>query len=212
MKLALLGAPGAGKGTLATAICKYFEIPHISTGDMLRAGAKSSTGLEAAMASGGLVDDDLIMRLVGDRVATDECRDGFLLDGIPRTLAQAQGLSASGVRLDYVLEIRIDSELIVERMSGRRTHLVSGRTYHVTLNPPKVAGKDDVTGEPLVQRPDDVEAIVRRRLDVYQAQTRPLVDYYRALDDDGAGTRFVSIDGSGAVVDVAARALRALSR
>ena len=182
MKLILLGAPGAGKGTQATFICQKYGIPQISTGDMLRAAVKAGTPLglqaDAVMKSGGLVSDDLIINLVKERIGQSDCANGFLFDGFPRTIPQADAMKAAGVKLDYVLEIDVPFEAIIERMSGRRSHPASGRTYHVKFNPPKVAGVDDVTGEPLVQRPDDQEETVKKRLDVYSAQTRPLVDYY----------------------------------
>ena len=182
MRLILLGAPGAGKGTQATFICQKYGIPQISTGDMLRAAVKAGTPLglqaKAVMESGGLVSDDLIINLVKERIAQPDCAQGFLFDGFPRTIPQADAMKAAGVKLDYVLEIDVPFEAIIERMSGRRSHPASGRTYHVKFNPPKVHGKDDVTGEPLVQREDDKEETVKKRLDVYSAQTRPLVDYY----------------------------------
>jgi adenylate kinase len=184
MRLILLGAPGAGKGTQATFICQKYGIPQISTGDMLRAAVKAGTPLGLAakkvMDSGGLVSDDIIIGLVKERIAQPDCAKGFLFDGFPRTIPQADAMKAAGVKLDVVLEIDVPDAAIIERMSGRRVHLASGRTYHVKFNPPKVAGKDDVTGEPLIQRDDDKEETVRKRLDVYQSQTRPLVDYYAA--------------------------------
>src|SRR5450759_2718347 len=174
MKLILLGAPGAGKGTQATFICRKYKIPQISTGDMLRAAVKAGTalGIEAkkVMDSGGLVSDKLIINLVKERIAEADCAKGFLFDGFPRTIPQADAMKAAGVKLDYVLEIDVPFEAIIERMSGRRLHAASGRTYHVKFNPPKVAGVDDVTGEPLVQRADDQEETVKKRLDVYSAQ------------------------------------------
>ena len=180
MRLILLGAPGAGKGTHATCICQKYGIPQISTGDMLRAAVKAGTplGVEAKkiMDSGGLVSDDLIINLVKERIAQADCADGFLFDGFPRTLPQADAMRAADVKLDYVLEIDVPFEAIIERMSGRRSHAASGRTYHVSFNPPQVAGLDDVTGEALIQRADDQEEPVKKRLDVYSAQTRPLVD------------------------------------
>ena len=182
MRLILLGAPGAGKGTQATFICQKYGIPQISTGDMLRAAVKAGTplGIEAkkVMDAGGLVSDDLIINLVKERIAQDDCAKGFLFDGFPRTIPQADAMKAAGVKLDYVLEIDVPFDAIIERMSGRRAHVASGRTYHVKFNPPKVEGKDDVTGEALIQRDDDKEETVKKRLDVYSAQTRPLVDYY----------------------------------
>ena len=182
MRLILLGAPGAGKGTQASYICQKYGIPQISTGDMLRAAVKAGTplGLEAkaVMESGGLVSDNLIINLVKERIAQPDCAQGFLFDGFPRTIPQADAMKAAGVKLDYVLEIDVPFEAIIERMSGRRSHPASGRTYHVKFNPPKTEGVDDVTGEPLVQREDDKEETVKKRLDVYSSQTRPLVDYY----------------------------------
>lgn len=183
MRLILLGAPGAGKGTQAAFICQKFGIPQISTGDMLRAAVKAGTplGLEAksVMEAGQLVSDDLIINLVKERIAQPDCVNGFLFDGFPRTIAQADALKDAGVKLDHVLEIDVPFDAIIERISGRRSHPASGRTYHVKFNPPKVEGKDDITGEPLVQRDDDKEETVKKRLEVYSRQTRPLVDYYR---------------------------------
>ncbi|MBQ1657338.1 MAG: adenylate kinase [Rhodocyclaceae bacterium] len=216
MKLILLGAPGAGKGTQAATICEKYGIPQISTGDMLRAAVKAGTplGLQAkdVMASGGLVSDDLIIALVKERIAAADCVNGFLFDGFPRTIAQAQAMRDAGVKIDYVLEIEVPFEDIVERMSGRRSHPASGRTYHIKFNPPKVEGKDDVTGEPLVQRDDDKEETVRRRLEVYQQQTQPLTNYYRdwAAQDAAAAPKYRSISGVGSVQDIAAKALAAL--
>lgn len=217
MRLILLGAPGAGKGTQATFICEKYSIPQISTGDMLRAAVKAGTplGIEAkkVMDSGGLVSDDLIINLVKDRIAQPDCARGFLFDGFPRTLPQADAMKAAGVKLDYVLEIDVPFEAIIERMSGRRSHPASGRTYHVKFNPPKVEGKDDVTGEPLIQREDDREETVRKRLAVYSAQTRPLVDYYSswAKAEPDAAPRYRAISGIGGVDEITARAFKALS-
>ncbi len=217
MRLILLGAPGAGKGTQATFICQKYGIPQISTGDMLRAAVKAGTplGIEAkkVMDSGGLVSDDLIINLVKDRIAQPDCAKGFLFDGFPRTLPQADAMKAAGVKLDYVLEIDVPFEAIIERMSGRRSHPASGRTYHVKFNPPKVEGQDDVTGEPLIQREDDKEDTVRKRLEVYSAQTRPLVDYYSswAKAEPGAAPKYRAISGMGGVDDITARAFQALS-
>ena len=205
MRLILLGAPGAGKGTQATFICRRFGIPQISTGDMLRAAVKAGTelGLAAKMVmdSGGLVGDDIIIRLVEERIAAPDCAKGFLFDGFPRTIVQADAMKAAGVNLDAVLEIDVPDEAIIERMSGRRVHAASGRTYHLTFNPPRVAGKDDVTGEDLVQRADDEEATVRNRLAVYQRQTRPLIDYYSQWAESGnvGAPRYRKISGSGSV-------------
>ncbi len=182
MRVILLGAPGAGKGTQATFIKEQFNIPQISTGDMLRAAVKAGTqlGLEAKrfMDSGGLVPDEVIIGLVKERIKDADCQQGFLFDGFPRTIPQAEAMKQAGVDIDYVVEIDVPDEEIIKRMSGRRTHLSSGRTYHVVFNPPKVAGKDDVTGEDLVQREDDKEETVAKRLEVYHSQTKPLVEYY----------------------------------
>jgi len=189
MRLILLGAPGAGKGTQAASICQKYGIPQISTGDILRAAVKAGTPLglqvKTVMESGGLVSDDLIINLVKQRITQPDCAKGFLLDGFPRTIPQADAMKTAGVKLDYVLEIDVPYEAIIERMSGRRSHPASGRTYHVKFNPPKVAGKDDVTGEDLIQRDDDAEVTVRKRLDVYKSQTRPLVDYYSKWASSG---------------------------
>ena len=217
MRLILLGAPGAGKGTQASFICKAYGIAQISTGDMLRAAVKAGTplGLQAkgVMESGGLVSDDIIIGLVRERIQQADCAKGFLLDGFPRTIPQADALRDAGVALDYVLEIRVPFEAIVERLSGRRSHPASGRTYHVKFNPPKVAGKDDVTGEPLVQRDDDKEDTVRKRLDVYRAQTEPLTRYYQdwQASDAAHAPRYVTIDGVGSVEEIKTRALAALA-
>jgi adenylate kinase len=216
MRLILLGPPGAGKGTQATQICKQFGIPQISTGDMLRAAVKAGTplGIEAkkVMDSGGLVSDDIIIGLVKERITQADCANGFLFDGFPRTIPQADAMKAAGVKLDVVLEIDVPDSAIVERMSGRRVHVASGRTYHVKFNSPKVEGLDDVTGEPLIQRDDDKEETVIKRLEVYQAQTRPLVDYYSAwaATGDASAPRYAKISGMGAVDEITARALAAL--
>jgi len=217
MRLILLGPPGAGKGTQAAFITKKFGIPQISTGDMLRAAVKAGTplGLEAkkVMDAGGLVSDDIIIGLVKDRLQQPDCQSGYLFDGFPRTIPQAEAMKAAGVKLDFVLEIDVPEEDIIERMSGRRVHVASGRTYHVRFNPPKVAGKDDVTGEDLIQRDDDREETVRKRLEVYRAQTRPLVDYYGdwAKTGDPAAPRYRRISGQGSVEEITARALAALA-
>ena len=217
MRLILLGAPGAGKGTQATFICQRFGIPQISTGDMLRAAVKagSAMGLAAkqVMDAGGLVGDDIIIGLVKERLLQPDCANGFLFDGFPRTLAQADAMKDAGVKLDVVLEIDVPSEAIIERMSGRRVHMASGRTYHVTYNPPKVEGQDDVSGEPLIQRDDDKEETVRKRLDVYQQQTRPLVAYYAAwaATGDAMAPRCARISGTGTVDEIAARVMTALN-
>ena len=216
MRLILLGAPGAGKGTQATFLCRKYGIPQVSTGDMLRAAVKAGTALGVAtkkvMDSGALVSDDIIIGLVKERIAQADCTNGFLFDGFPRTIAQADAMKNAGVKLDVVLEIDVPDSAIVERMSGRRAHLPSGRTYHVVFNPPKVAGIDDVSGEPLVQRADDSEETVKKRLEVYHAQTRPLIDYYAnwAASGDAAAPRLRKIDGSGSVDETTARALDAL--
>jgi adenylate kinase len=217
MRLILLGAPGAGKGTQATFICQKYGIPQISTGDMLRAAVKAGTplGIEAKkiMDSGALVSDDLIINLVKERIAQPDCANGFLFDGFPRTLPQADAMKAAGVKIDYVLEIDVPFEAIIERMSGRRSHSTSGRTYHVKYNPPKVEGQDDVTGEPLIQREDDKEETVRKRLEVYSAQTRPLVDYYSqwAKTEPDAAPKYRAISGIGGVDAITERAFEALS-
>ena len=217
MRLILLGAPGAGKGTQAAFICQKFGIPQISTGDMLRAAVKAGTPLGLAakkvMDSGALVSDDIIIGLVKERITQPDCTNGFLFDGFPRTIPQADAMKAAGVKLDYVLEIDVPDEAIIERMSGRRSHVASGRTYHVKFNPPKVPGRDDVTGEELVQREDDKEETVRKRLQVYQAQTRPLVAYYSdwAATGDPSAPKYRKINGTGTVDEITARALAALS-
>jgi len=217
MRLILLGAPGAGKGTQASFLCQKYAIPQISTGDMLRAAVKAGTPLgqqaKTIMDSGGLVSDELIINLVKERISQPDCAQGFLFDGFPRTLPQADAMKAGGVKIDYVLEIDVPFEAIIERMSGRRSHPASGRIYHVKFNPPKVDGLDDVTGEPLVQRDDDKEDTVRKRLDVYSAQTRPLVDYsskWAGLEPDLA-PKYRAISGMGSVEDITARALSALA-
>jgi len=217
MKLILLGAPGAGKGTQATFICQKHGIPQISTGDMLRAAVKAGTplGLQAksVMDAGGLVSDELIINLVKERIAQPDCANGFLFDGFPRTIPQAEAMKQAGVKLDYVLEIDVPFESIIERMGGRRQHPPSGRTYHVKFNPPKAEGKDDVTGEPLVQRDDDKEDTVRKRLDIYTQQTRPLVDYYSdwAARNAAAAPKYRKISGTGSVEEIKDRALQALA-
>ncbi|MFG6466097.1 adenylate kinase [Roseateles sp. BYS87W] len=217
MRLILLGAPGAGKGTQAAFICKQFGIPQISTGDMLRAAIKAGTPLglaaKAVMDSGALVSDDIIIGLVKERIAQPDCAQGFLFDGFPRTIPQADAMKAAGVKLDFVLEIDVPFDAIIERMSGRRVHVASGRTYHVKFNPPKVEGKDDDTGEDLIQREDDKEDTVKKRLDVYSAQTRPLVDYYSqwAATGDAAAPKYRRIEGMGSVDDITKKALAALA-
>ena len=216
MRLILLGPPGAGKGTQAAFICQKYGIPQISTGDMLRAAVKTGTpiALEAkkVMDSGALVSDDIIIALVKERIAQADCAKGFLFDGFPRTIPQAEAMKSAGVAIDAVLEIDVPDASIVERMSGRRVHLASGRTYHVTFNPPKVEGKDDATGEALIQRADDSEETVRHRLSVYQQQTRPLVDFYTrwAASGDARAPRCLRISGTGSVDEIRERAFAAL--
>ena len=216
MRLILLGAPGAGKGTQAAFICQKYGIPQISTGDMLRAAVKAGTPLGIAakkvMDSGGLVSDDIIIGLVKERITQPDCVNGFLFDGFPRTLPQADAMRDAGVKLDYVLEIDVPDEAIIERMSGRRVHAASGRTYHLKYNPPKVDLKDDVTGEDLIQREDDQEETVKKRLAVYHAQTRPLVDYYSqwAATGDANAPQYRKISGVGSVEEITAQALAAL--
>jgi len=205
MRLILLGAPGAGKGTQANYIKEKYNIPQISTGDMLRAAVKAGTplGLEAkkVMDAGGLISDDIIIDLVKQRIQEADCANGFLFDGFPRTIPQAQAMRDAGVAIDYVVEIDVADSEIIKRMSGRRVHVASGRTYHVVFNPPRVAGKDDVTGEDLIQRPDDAEETVIKRLDVYHQQTKPLVDYYSEWAESGNGgaPKYVNIPGVGSV-------------
>ena len=215
MKVLLLGAPGAGKGTQAQFITQAFGIPQISTGDMLRAAIKAGTplGLEAKkiMDAGGLVCDDIIIGMVKERIAEPDCANGFLFDGFPRTLAQAEAMVAAGVNLDAVVEIDVPDSAIVERMSGRRVHLPSGRTYHVKYNPPKVAGKDDETGEDLVQRDDDKEETVKKRLAVYHDQTEVLVDFYSKLTGEHA-PRYIKVDGTQPVETVKENVITALQR
>lgn len=217
MRLILLGAPGAGKGTQATFLCKKFGIPQISTGDMLRSAKDAGTalGLEAKkiMDVGGLVGDEIIIDLVKERLGQPDCNNGFLFDGFPRTLRQADAMKDAGVKLDYVLEIDVPFEVIIERMSGRRLHAPSGRTYHTKFNPPINEGKDDVTGEALVQRPDDQEDRVKHRLAVYSAQTRPLVAYYSnwANSEPAAAPKYRAIAGVGTLEEITARALSALA-
>ncbi|MBU3612817.1 adenylate kinase [Polynucleobacter sp. MG-27-Goln-C1] len=214
MRLILLGAPGAGKGTQAQFICEKFAIPQISTGDMLRAAVKAGTELGIAakkiMDAGGLVSDDIIIGLVKDRLTQPDCSKGYLFDGFPRTIPQAQAMKDAGVPIDYVLEIDVPFDAIIDRMSGRRVHPASGRTYHVTFNPPKVEGKDDVTGEALIQRDDDKEETVRKRLQVYNDQTRPLVEYYSTwatqsnAADKVKAPAYRKVSGTGSVDDITA--------
>jgi len=216
MRLILLGAPGAGKGTQAGFIVEKFGIPQISTGDMLRAALEAGTplGLEAKkyMDAGALVPDEVIIGLVKERLLQPDCTRGFLFDGFPRTIPQADAMKAAGVNLDHVVEIDVDDAEIIQRLSGRRVHPGSGRTYHVKFNAPKVAGKDDVTGEDLVQRADDAEDVVRKRLDVYHSQTRPLVDYYLAWSKNGApgAPRYSRIAGVGGVSQIRDQVFAAL--
>jgi len=217
MRLILLGPPGAGKGTQAAVICRQFAIPQISTGDMLRSAVKAGTALGLAakkvMDTGSLVSDDIIIGLVKERITQPDCANGFLFDGFPRTIPQADAMKAASVKLDLVLEIDVPDEAIIERMSGRRVHVASGRTYHVKYNPPKVAGKDDLTGEELIQRVDDEEATVRNRLSVYKNQTRPLIEYYSnwAASGDAHAPRYRKISGAGSVDEISARTLAALA-
>lgn len=219
MRLILLGAPGAGKGTQANFIKETFGIPQISTGDMLRAAVKAGTplGVEAKryMDAGELVPDALIINLVKERLREPDCANGYLFDGFPRTLPQAEAMKEAGVAIDYVLEIDVPFDEIVERMSGRRMHPASGRTYHVKFNPPKVEGKDDVTGEPLIQREDDKEETVKKRLEVYVAQTKPLIDYYqqwgqRGAENGLAAPKYRRISGLGTVDEIRQRVCDAL--
>lgn len=211
MRIILLGAPGAGKGTQAQIIMSRYGIPQISTGDMLRAAVKAGTPLGVAakqvMDAGGLVSDDLIIGLVKERIAQADCAKGFLFDGFPRTIPQAQALIDAGVAIDHVIEIRVADEEIIARLSGRRVHPGSGRVYHVQHNPPKVDGKDDVTGEDLVQRPDDSEETVRKRLDIYHSQTQPLVGFYQQRAGQPGAARYTLVEGVGSVDDITQRLL-----
>lgn len=216
MRVILLGAPGVGKGTQAKYITEAFGIPQISTGDMLRAAVAAGTPLGLAakkvMDAGQLVSDDIIIGLVKERTAKDDCKNGFLFDGFPRTIPQAETLVKEGVHIDHVVELAVDDEEIVNRLSGRRVHLSSGRVYHVTYNPPKAAGIDDVSGEPLVQRDDDKEETVRKRLTVYNDQTKPLIAFYSKLAEQGKGTHYHRIDGMGSVDGVKKEILAALGK
>jgi len=200
MNIILLGAPGAGKGTQAQFLTQEFNIPQISTGDMLRAAIKEGTPLgkvaKEAIDKGALVTDDIIIGLVKERISQDDCKNGFLFDGFPRTVVQADAVKDAGIHIDAVVEIDVADEEIVKRMSGRRAHLVSGRTYHIEYNPPKVEGKDDVTGEELVQRDDDKEEVVKDRLKVYHEQTEPLVNYYSTMAQEDANIKYVKVDGT----------------
>jgi adenylate kinase len=217
MRLILLGGPGAGKGTQAGFITERFGIPQISTGDMLRAAVKAGTPLgkqaKEVMDAGGLVSDDIIVGLVKERIQQSDCESGFLFDGFPRTIPQAEALKREAINIDYVVEIGVDDDEIIKRMSGRRVHPASGRTYHVIFNPPKVEGKDDVTGEALVQRDDDKEQTVRKRLSVYHEQTEPLVDYYSkwAASVEKAAPQYIRVDGIGSVEEIRDRIFKALS-
>ena len=204
MRIILLGSPGAGKGTQAQFLCQHFSIPQISTGDMLRAAVQAGSALgqrvQAIMASGALVPDSLIIDLVKSRILEKDCQQGFLLDGFPRTLPQAYALKESGIEIDYVVEIRVDDEVLIRRLSGRRVHPASGRVYHVDYNPPHVAGYDDITHEPLIQRVDDQADTVRHRLEVYHRQTSPLLEYYAKIPTDKP--HFAMVDGSQPVEQV----------
>jgi adenylate kinase len=218
MRLILLGGPGAGKGTQANFITDHYEIPQISTGDMLRAAVKAGTELgrkaKAVMDSGALVSDDIIVALVKERIAQPDCENGFLFDGFPRTIPQAEALRDSGIVLQYVVEIAVDDDEIIRRMSGRRVHPASGRSYHLEFNPPRQAGRDDVTGEPLVQRDDDKEETVRKRLEVYHAQTEPLINYYSDWEKSGdpAAPKYLRVDGVGSLEQVRDRTFAALEK
>ncbi|WP_428737827.1 adenylate kinase [Sulfurimonas sp.] len=206
MRIILLGAPGAGKGTQAQFLTKKFNIPQISTGDMLRAAIKAGTEMgklaKEAMDAGKLVTDEIIISLVKDRIAEDDCKNGYLLDGFPRTLAQADAVTNAGISIDAVIEIDVADAEIVKRMSGRRAHLASGRTYHVVFNPPKVEGKDDETGEELVQRDDDKEEVVLDRLKVYHDQTEPLIGYYKDQASKDSSIKYITVDGTADIIDV----------
>ncbi|OZG70606.1 adenylate kinase [Hahella sp. CCB-MM4] len=217
MRVILLGAPGAGKGTQAQNIMKKYGIPQISTGDMLRAAVKAGSPLglkvKEVMASGGLVSDETIIALVKDRIQESDCAKGFLFDGFPRTIPQAEALKEAGVKIDYVVEIAVDDEEIVSRLSGRRVHEHSGRVYHVEHNPPQQEGKDDVTGEPLIQREDDKEETVRKRLEVYHSQTAPLVDYYQdwTAQDPASAPTYFRVEGVGTVDEIREKVFEGLS-
>ncbi len=208
MRIILLGAPGAGKGTQAQFLTKRYNIPQISTGDMLRAAIKAGTEMgkmaKAAMDAGKLVTDDIIIGLVKDRIAEDDCKNGYLLDGFPRTLAQADAVTNAGINIDAVIEIDVADSEIVKRMSGRRAHLASGRTYHIIFNPPKVEGKDDESGEDLVQRDDDKEEVVLDRLKVYHEQTKPLIGYYKEQAAKNPKITYITVDGTLNIADVEA--------
>ena len=207
MKIILLGPPGAGKGTQANLVKEKYNIPQISTGDMLRAAVRAGTELgvkaKEVMDAGGLVSDELILGLVKERISEDDCKNGYLFDGFPRTIVQAEAMATSNIEVDYVIEIKVEDEPIIKRMSGRRAHLASGRTYHLEFNPPKVDGKDDVTGEDLVQRDDDKEETVRKRLNIYHEQTSPLIKYYtEESNKNDAKIKYISVNGMQEVNDV----------
>lgn len=218
MRLMLLGGPGAGKGTQAGRLIQHFNVPQISTGDMLRAAIAAGTALgmsaKRIMDSGQLVSDEIMIGLVEDRLSQPDCKNGFLLDGFPRTIPQAEALTEAGVALDYVIEIQVDDEEIVKRISGRRTHSASGRVYHVDYHPPKIEGIDDVTGEALIQRDDDREEIIRKRLDVYRQQTAPLVDYYKAQEamNPSRAAHFRAVSGEGTVDEIYNRILSSIEK
>ena len=217
MRLILLGAPGAGKGTQATFLAAHFDIPRIATGDMLRAAIEARTPLgkqvDQVLKSGALVSDDLMIQLVTDRIQQPDCGNGFLLDGFPRTIPQGEALRTANVPIDAVVEIDVDDEEVIARLSGRRVHPASGRTYHITLNPPTIEGKDDVTGEDLIQRNDDHETTIRTRLDTYHEQTQPLIRFYTqwAMDDASHAPRLVTIVGAGTIDAIRERLLAALT-
>lgn len=218
MRLILLGGPGAGKGTQANFIKERYGIPQISTGDMLRAAVKAGTELgkqaKKVMDAGGLVSDDIIIGLVKERIKEPDCQKGFLFDGFPRTIPQADAMKNAGVAIDAVVDIDVPDTEIIKRMSGRRVHLASGRTYHLIFNPPKKEGKDDVTGEDLIQRDDDKEETVRKRLEIYHSQTEPLVEYYKKWESSGAGgaPKYIRIEGVGKVEDIRDQAFAALDK
>lgn len=214
MRVILLGAPGAGKGTQAQFICEKYDIPQISTGDMLRAAVKAESPLglkvKDIMTTGGLVSDDIIIALVKERISESDCVNGFLFDGFPRTIPQAEAMVAAGVDIDYVVEIDVDDEEIVSRLSGRRVHADSGRVYHVIYNPPKVEGKDDESGDDLIQRADDSEETVRKRLGIYHDQTKPLVAFYKQFEAKVAATKYVHVAGVGSLEDIKTKVMTSL--
>ena len=217
MRLILLGGPGAGKGTQAIFIKEQFQIPQISTGDMLRAAIQAGTSLgkeaKTFMDEGNLVPDGVIIGLVQERIQAPDCAEGFLLDGFPRTIPQADAMKSSGIAIDAVVDMSVPDETIINRLSGRRVHLASGRTYHLVFNPPKEEGKDDITGEALIQRDDDREETVRKRLDVYHAQTEPLIDYYKTWEStgDAGAPKYIRVDSLGTVPDIRDRIFAALA-